>query len=94
MISPEILEKPLFSMTGSEILELFSQVAEKKTITKDFTEKKYVYGINGLATLLGCGRTKAQEIKSSGIIDEAIYQSGKKIVIDSDKALQLIKDSE
>lgn len=81
-------------MTGSEILELFSQVAEKKTITKDFTEKKYVYGINGLATLLGCGRTKAQEIKSSGIIDEAIYQSGKKIVIDSDKALQLIKDSE
>lgn len=47
--------------------------------------------LNGLANLLGCGRTKAQEIKSSGQIDQAIYQSGKTIVIDSEKALQLLK---
>lgn len=80
-------------MTGSEILQLFSVVAERKTITEDFTDKKYVYGLNGLAKLLGCGRTKAQEIKNSGKIDEAIYQAGRKIVIDSEKALELLQDN-
>ncbi len=78
-------------MTGEEILELFGAIAEQKTITKDFTAKRYVHGIDGLARLLGCKRTKAQQIKSSGVIDEAIYQSGKTIIIDGDKALELIK---
>ncbi len=90
-IALEILEKPFFSMTGGEILALFNAIAEQKSVTKDFTEKKYVYGITGLAKLLDCGKTKAQEIKNSGVIDEAIYQTGKKIVIDAEKALQLIK---
>lgn len=86
------LTKPIMMMTGSEFLELLKMASEgHNSDVKDFTEKKYVYGINGLANLLGCGRTKAQEIKSSGQIDQAIYQSGKTIVIDSEKALQLLK---
>lgn len=79
-------------MTGSEILELFQVIAESKSVAKDFTEKKYVYGIDGLAKLLKCGKTKAQEIKNSGVINDAIYQAGKKIVIDSEKALQLLQN--
>lgn len=91
-IPSEILEKPFFSMTGSEILQLFGTIAESKTITQDFTDKKYVYGIRGLANLLGCGKTNAQKVKSSGIIDEAVYQIGQRIIIDSEKALELIKN--
>ncbi|MFB9120950.1 DUF3853 family protein [Bergeyella porcorum] len=91
MVSSSILEKQFLTMTGEEILELFGAIAEQKSVMKDFTSKRYVHGIDGLADLLGCKRTKAQQIKSSGVIDEAVYQSGKIIVIDGDKALELIK---
>ena len=92
-IPSEILEKPFFSMTGSEILQLFGTIAEAKTVSQDFTEKKYVFGIRGLASILKCGMTNAQRIKNTGVIDEAIYQAGRKIVIDSEKALELIKNN-
>ncbi|RKT01050.1 DUF3853 family protein [Chryseobacterium defluvii] len=93
MLPPEILNKPLISMTGSEILELFGEIISKndKPQVNDFTGKNLVYGIKGLADLLKCGKSKAQEIKSSGIIDEAIIQTGKKIIIDSEKAIDLLK---
>lgn len=90
-ISPELFDKPIFQMTGGELLQLFGAVAESKTITKDFTEKKYVHGLSGLANLLKCSKTTAQAIKNSGKIDDAVYQTGKTIVIDADKALELIK---
>lgn len=54
-------------------------------------EKKYVYGIKGLAKLLGCSQATAQRIKSSGKIDQAIFQDGHTIVIDSDLVLELMK---
>lgn len=92
-ISAALFDKQIFMMTGGELLELLGVIAEKKTITKDFTEKKYVHGIGGLATLLGCSKTTAQGIKNSGKIDAAIYQTGKTIVIDAEKALELMKKS-
>lgn len=52
-----------------------------------------MFGISGLAKLLNCGKTKAQAIKNSGVIDAALYQVGKKIVIDSEKALELIQNN-
>lgn len=91
-ISHEILQKPLLTMTGSEILELFQVIADSKTVTHDFSEKKYVHGLRGLATLLGVSKTTAQKIKNEGKIDAAIYQTGKTIVIDSEKALQLLQN--
>lgn len=83
-------------MTGREFLNLikigFPNAEINDGSKKDFTSKKYVYGINGLANLLGCGKTKAQAIKNYGDIDEAIYQTGKKLIIDADKALELLKN--
>lgn len=94
LLSKELLDKPFFSMTGSEIVELFSTVfpQQQVTVTSDLTTKKYVYGISGLAKLLNCGRTKAGEIKNSGVINTAIVQDGKKLIIDADKALELLKE--
>lgn len=54
-------------------------------------EPKLKHGIPGLMELLGCGRSTAQKIKNSGIIDDAIIQIGKTIVIDERKALELLK---
>lgn len=50
---------------------------------------KYEYGLKGLARILGCSISKASEIKSSGILDEAIIQKGNIIIIDRKKALEL-----
>jgi hypothetical protein len=53
------------------------------------TEKKYVYGIGGIARLFGCSMPTANRIKKSGRIDRAITQIGRKIIVDADMALEL-----
>ena len=57
------------------------------------SNKKYVQGIKGIACLFGCSKSTAQRIKKSGIIDDAITQVGRKILVDADLALHLVKDS-
>lgn len=85
---------PLWQLTVGEFLEL-----QRMQINLLFSSKsgKYEYGIKGLAKVLGCSRSKASKIKASGVLDEAIFQNGKMIIIDKDKALELfnnIKDDE
>ena len=76
---------PLFQLPIGEFLEL-----PKKQISILFSAvNKYEYGIKGLAKILGCSRSRANKIKQSGILDEAIYQDGKIIIIDREKALEL-----
>lgn len=71
---------PIWQLTVEEFLE----------ILKNFTsEKKYEYGLKGLAKILGCSVSKASEIKSSGILDNAIIQNKNIIIIDREKALEL-----
>jgi hypothetical protein len=50
---------------------------------------QYVYGIDGLAMILGCSRSTAKRIKASGVLARAIRQQGRTIVINADLALQL-----
>ena len=53
------------------------------------TEKRSVYGLKGLARLLGCSKTTASRIKTSGKIDKAITQIGALLIIDAELALKL-----
>ncbi|WBS74155.1 DUF3853 family protein [Elizabethkingia meningoseptica] len=74
------IKTPIWQLTVEEFLQ----------VSKDFnSEKKYEYGLKGLAKILGCSVSKASQIKSSGILDEAIIQNGNIIIIDKEKALQL-----
>ena len=59
------------------------------SVQKSDGQKKLVYGLQGLADLLHCTKRHASKIKSSGILNEAIKQRGRTIVIDSDLALEL-----
>lgn len=92
MISNEILNKQIFMMTGREFLELFNIIKEEKT-TEYFTDEDLVYGMDGLANLLNCGKTKAQQIKNSGVINEAIIQHGRKPIFSKRKVLELLKEA-
>ena len=47
----------------------------------------------GIARVFGCSVPTANRIKKSGIIDKAITQIGRKIVVDADLALSLAKES-
>ncbi|MRJ09693.1 DUF3853 family protein [Ornithobacterium rhinotracheale] len=81
MINPNT---PIWKLTVGEFLEL-----QKKYNSI----QKYEYGIKGLAKILGCSRSKAQELKQSGIFDKAIYQNGKTIIVDRDKVLSILNET-
>lgn len=71
---------PIWQLTVEEFLEICRGSG---------SEKKYEYGLKGLAKILGCSVSKASEVKSSGILDEAIIQKGNIIIIDKEMALKL-----
>lgn len=71
---------PIWQLTVGQFMELQN---------RSYGEKKYEYGIKGIAKIFGCSTAQAHRIKSSGKIDKAIVQNGNIIVIDKEKALQL-----
>jgi len=61
---------------------------QKPPVTSN-QDKNYEYGIKGIQSIFNCCYATAHKIKSSGKIDKAITQVGRKIVIDKDLALSL-----
>lgn len=92
----ELLEKPLWQFTGKDHAYMMKHVLMESFSNEETdpsSQKRYVQGIQGIATLFGCSRSTAQRIKKSGIIDDAVTQVQRKILVDADLALQLVKDS-
>lgn len=93
------LDKPLALMTVREFLEVIDTTKENEdsgiaaqtctAVVIGNDDKRYVYGIDGIARLFGCSKPTANRIKKSGKIDGAITQIGRKIVVDAEKALEL-----
>ena len=81
-------------MTLGDFLQAFQKYTEpsNKIEIETVEKKEYVYGINGLADLIGCSKTHASRLKSQGIFDEAIIQRGRTIIIDKEKALELFNN--
>ena len=86
-----LLDKPLWQMTGSEFLSLQKNAESGSDNPVEIKQPgvKYVYGLRGLAELLGCSIPTAFRVKRSGRIDQAITQIGRKIIINSELALEL-----
>ena len=88
----ELLMKPVWQKTREAILIQIrhaSVQAEAQIQPTTDTERKYVYGILGIAKLFGCSLPTANRIKKSGKIDIAITQIGRKIIVDAELALEL-----
>ena len=85
-----LLQKPLWQMTGEEFIYLSKSAGhdnetESKVITTiDASSSKYVYGLSGIASLFGCSIPTANRK-----IDRAIKQLGRKIIVDAELALEL-----
>lgn len=91
-----LFDKPLFQATLGDFAELMKEtlsgipkLEERESLSNKC--KRYVYGISGIAKLFGCSKPTAQRIKSSGMINKAVSQIGKTIIVDADLALELTK---
>ncbi|MBK5722630.1 DUF3853 family protein [Dysgonomonas sp. Marseille-P4677] len=80
---------PVAMLTVGQLVEVLSDKLPTKVIETQKEERKYVYGIAGIARLFNCSIPTANRIKASGKISGAIRQIGRKIVVDADLALEL-----
>lgn len=92
----ELMAKPVCMMTGEELTLLLEKtnkgaVKVSTEVTPELKEKHYVYGIQGIADTFGCSIPTANRIKASGLIDDAICQVGRKIIVDPVLAIELLK---
>ena len=94
----KLLQKPVCMMTGEELAFLIHNIgllADKKVSEgkSPTANRRFAYGIKGIADTFGCSIPTANRIKKSGAIDNAISQVGRKIVLDVDLALELAADN-
>ena len=90
----QLLQKPIAMMTGEELCFLIGKRVESiEKPTSQATSKGNYYGSEGIARVFGCSVPTANRIKKSGVIDKAITQIGRKIVVDADLALSLAKEA-
>lgn len=67
-----------------------SEMASAKA-GEDHRDKRHVYGLKGLAKLLGCSVTRACQVNTSGIIEPALTRFGNMLIYDADMVLDLLK---
>lgn len=79
---------PIAALSVSDFRALMKEIDRPAKEGKPVTPKRYVYGLQGIAELFQCSHLTAQRYKD-GIIKDACMQSGRKIVVDVDKAMEL-----
>ena len=93
----KLLHTPVCMMSGEEFLFLMNNLDHFKgddvcREASPASDRKLAYGIKGIADTFGCSIPTANRIKKSGVIDKAISQVGRKIVLDVDLALALVSE--
>ena len=89
------LDTRIIDLTLGELMDAVEQrvratiAAEQPT--KSETDGKFVYGLKGLANLLGCSKTTAARLKASGDYDEAITQIGALLIINADRVIEIAR---
>lgn len=88
MITPDTR---LIDLTVAQLAEVINKAVECSLRQQTTTTQapQLVYGIKGIADLLGVSERQARYIKASGTISKAIRQQGRTIVTDAALALQL-----
>lgn len=81
----------IWQLTIEEFKTLMEEIAKPNEENLRKAEEKYVYGIRGLAKLLGCSPSTAQKIKNSGKINKATIPVGRSLAFETDKVMDLLK---
>ena len=83
---------PIAALSVSDFRTLMKDIARPTVESKPASAKRYVYGLQGIAELFQCSHLTAQRYKD-GILKDACMQSGRKIIVDVDKAIQLFSEA-
>ena len=90
----QLLDKPIWQLNGHEFFQLMRESLNEFPSEKDNEpRKRFVFGLEGIRDLFGCSKSTAERIKQSGIIDKAIKQVKRTIVVDAELALELFGNS-
>lgn len=88
-LSPEFLNRPIYTLSVREYLEL-NKLSEKETDVQEKENEGYeIKGIHALADFLKVSPTTAQKLKNSGKIP--FSQFGKIVLFDSNKVLEALE---
>ena len=81
----------IIDLTVAQLAEVIDRAVEESLRRRQpsDTQRRLVYGIKGIATLLGVSERQARNIKASGTISKAIRQQGRTIVTDARLAMEL-----
>ena len=85
------LDTRIIDLTLGELLEAVEERVKGYIQQPQKQERNHVYGLKGLAKLLGCSKTTAARLKASGDYDEAITQIGALMVIDADMVMEIAR---
>ena len=84
------LNTPVWQLTVGELLDFMIESVKPAETKTTFEHKdRYVYGIPGIANLLGVSKFMVWKYRKQGWIEPAIRQVGRKIVCDAPLALEL-----
>ena len=82
---------PIFNLTVGQLRQVLNETGN--TTEKTTQEApRYVYGIKGIQQLFGVSKKTAWDYKNT-ILKDAVYQYGRKIVVDVEKAVFLFSKS-
>ena len=84
-------ETPIAFLTVGQLLELLDMERKNQPVAEPKETKQLVYGLRGIRNLFGVSHATAHRYKET-IINEAVSQHGRKIIVDVDKALELFKN--
>lgn len=80
-------DKRIVDMTAGELRQLLAELGGAPRVSK------LLKGYAGMMEVFHCSRSKARQIKESGVVDSAITQEGAgcSFLIDGDEALRLYR---
>lgn len=79
------------SAVQEAVLAMFSNNGNAPK-TVNAPEKRYVYGISGIASLFKVSYVTASKLKE-GVLKPAVFQQGRKIMCDADLAMELFRQN-
>ncbi len=84
-------QTPLSFLTVGQFMELLNTGKQNTPVAVQESEKRYIYGLRGIRQLFNVSHATAQRYKDT-IIKDAVFQQGRKIIVDADKAMELFNN--
>lgn len=91
IITNELLEKRAIDLTADELASVIVEKLLQNEQAKKPISTRKLRGLKGIMEIFQCSKSKAQDLRRSGILDNAITPIGRSYLIDESIALKCVK---